>query len=782
MKYFVLLVSNIKKQKGSFLGLFFLMSIISATLCGVLSIWKSSESYIEKESKRLGFGEIIYWTSEFPDKDAMKKTMEKVDGVSNAELIPILYMDMDKNGKESSGYHMIYEYQPSVREYRIFNKGQTAYEQGKVELCKGEILAPVSFCSMYDVKEGDAVSVHFRGRKEKKKFVIRGFFEDPLCGSSMMTIKNILMNQEDFRSLREEAEGKQSGYFVNVSVGDSKDTPKQIQNRIGEETEISSYQNVMFLRSSLKSFMMLLQKIIFAFLLTFSILLFFVVMIVAGHSINSGIEQNYVNLGILKALGFTKTHLRLLLCLQYMLALVLGILPGTLLSGVIIWGYDQATVQVNGILPTGQIPVLLDVLCIGGMLFMILLYIVIKSRKIGKITPIRAIRGNREEVFFDSRLTTKIHGKGLHFWLAMRQLLSGRKQYIGACLISALLVFFLSLGTRVQNWIGEDGEGVINAMGMASIHGRSYDFSIEYKEKGLREEVEDTIRKYSEISAQYQTIRYLTGKIEHSDCMVNVISHPEYYNILDGRTCRYENEVVVTEVIAGENGISIGDTVKVSINGKKMEYLVTGISQCANEMGANFGMSQEGYERIAGTGTNYLENYQLADPEKKEAVLESLAKEYHKTQIVVEDNSWSGVDGVVSAIEGVEVLMYAVSAIFILIAVCMAAGRIRYKEQQDLGIYKALGFQSRHLRLAFAIRFGLVSTLGAVLGILFSAGFNDKLVGMILRQFGAGSFSSSLVLGKMLLPALIIVLVFFGFSYLAARRIKKTDPVILLRE
>lgn len=177
MKYFVLLISNIKKQKGSCLGLFFLMVIISATLCGVLSIWESSNSYIEKEEERLGIGEIIYWTSEFPEKEAMKEELEKVKGVGGAELLPVLYMELEVNGKESTAQNVLYEYQPSQRDYHIFKEGQAVFEEGSVELKEGEVLVPISFRSIYDVAEGDTVSFYFKGSEEKTGLKIRGFLK-----------------------------------------------------------------------------------------------------------------------------------------------------------------------------------------------------------------------------------------------------------------------------------------------------------------------------------------------------------------------------------------------------------------------------------------------------------------------------------------------------------------------------------------------------------------------------------------------------------------------------
>lgn len=43
----------------------------------------------------------------------------------------------------------------------------------------------------------------------------------------------------------------------------------------------------------------------------------------------------------------------------------------------------------------------------------------------------------------------------------------------------------------------------------------------------------------------------------------HVIDQPERFHILEGRTCTADNEIVITEFIAANFGISIGDTVTV---------------------------------------------------------------------------------------------------------------------------------------------------------------------------------------------------------------------------
>ena len=85
------------------------------------------------------------------------------------------------------------------------------------------------------------------------------------------------------------------------------------------------------------------------------------------------------------------------------------------------------------------------------------------------------------------------------------------------------------------------------------------------------------IPKESRTSAyQYKLSR---GFLNRKEYLMNVISAPEYYNILEGRTCIYENELVLTQLAADELGIGIGDDVKLGIGDKEKEFIISGIYQ-----------------------------------------------------------------------------------------------------------------------------------------------------------------------------------------------------------
>jgi len=54
------------------------------------------------------------------------------------------------------------------------------------------------------------------------------------------------------------------------------------------------------------------------------------------------------------------------------------------------------------------------------------------TEKISEISPMRAISGGRESVFFANRLNRPINGSTLNFKLAIRQLTSNKRQYLSS--------------------------------------------------------------------------------------------------------------------------------------------------------------------------------------------------------------------------------------------------------------------------------------------------------------------------------------------------------------
>lgn len=785
MKYINLLRADMKSQKGSLTGIFMLVLIITVSLCAVISVWGNSNVYEREQIGRIGYGDITYWLSGIPDREKLVKQVEELEEVDRVEVQDIViftrYYVGDLVGVDGS-LHLL---DVADDRHHIFQDDLESLLETSGELQDGEIYVPSSFCSLYDVKTGDVVKLATAEGEKEEIFTIKGFFEDPVAGSSLMGMKEALMTRNDMERLAakldvagEAAQGRRASVLHIFRVQDSALSFGEFQKVLNENSDLMAVWGFSYGKGTIMGFMLILQNIFAGFLLVFVMILLIVAMIIIGHSISSSIEQNYVDMGILKAIGYTRNDLCTVRLLQYLLVVLGGMIVGLPISALVVREINRLMVTVTGLLIPSDIPIRNSLLALGLILLIITGFICIKTVKIGKITPIRAIRGGAEDVYFKSRFMAPIRKGGLSFWLAYRQLVSGKKQYISACFVASLLVFFLSLTARMEAWIGPDGKGLTD-----SFSASRFDIGVECTDKELAEEIEELIAARAGITDSYRFSmnRAAVGQIEY---LMNIISEPEYLNLLLGRTCLYQNEIVVTQTVADELNVGIGDTVPVSFGGKELDFIISGIYQCANDMGDNFGIGREGFRRFLEADDeepSYYTYYLLQDASLMEELSQLLVETYGD-KISVDENDWSGVDSILLVLSVLMVFMYVITIVFVLITVTLTGSKILYKEQHDLGVYKSLGYESGKLRLAFALRFGIVSVLGSVLGILLSVALTDPLATVMLKMCGISQFVSSLSLVRMALPALIVSAMFLFFAYFAAGRVKKVEPGILIVE
>ena len=121
MRYVTLLKANIKKQTGSFFGIFILIFIITVSLCGVLAIWSNSRNYVSKQMDRVGFGDITSWVLGRDTTDNLKEQIEGVEETDKAEIQEVIFVNYHVNGYDAGVNGLIAEYNPKQYDYYIYN-------------------------------------------------------------------------------------------------------------------------------------------------------------------------------------------------------------------------------------------------------------------------------------------------------------------------------------------------------------------------------------------------------------------------------------------------------------------------------------------------------------------------------------------------------------------------------------------------------------------------------------------------------------------------------------
>lgn len=550
-------------------------------------------------------------------------------------------------------------------------------------------------------------------------------------------------------------------------------------NRVmNENTALSLYTEFIHSEDAIAGFMLILQNAFSGLLIAFVFILLFVTMVALGHSLSSGIEADMVNMGILETVGFTTGKLRQIQLLQYLTAIASGMMAGFILSVPVSRIASEKMITTTGIHIPVKLPFGWILLSYLAVLLLLFLFIYMKTGKVGRITPMMAIRGEglAQLPFAEKTVLCRIKSNALYFRLALRQLSTAKRRYIGACIVAVLLVFFASLVGRMDSWLGRDGKGMMDAFNPAD-----HDVGVQVFGELTADEAEELVSSYTEITDSY-LLAMPNVSVNGTSYTANVISEPERFHMIQGKTCQGENEIVVTEFVAKDMDVKVGDRLMVQGDKSREEYTVSGIYQCANDMGANIGMSRDGYLKIGQDDPHlWCYHYFLANPSVKAEITEALETAYGG-EVHVHENSWPGLYGIISAMRALVVFMYGTVFVFTLIVTAMTGSKILVAETGDLGIYKAIGFTSTKLRLTFALRFFLAAVAGSVIGMILAAVCTDSLVSAVMKLAGISNFASHPGVGEILFPAGVVILLFTAFSYLAAGRIKRVAVTVLMGE
>ena len=785
--------AGMKRHKRSLFGIAILMFLTALSLTAVLMIAFAGNSYIREEMERAGFGDLTAWTADVPDMEFLLESIRGQEGVENAEVQRLIFSEYEANGVESDSEGQMIPWVSSESgistrsRYRFFENNLSGYAKAPEEIGEREVYVSPSMKSMMNLEPGDTITFPIARGGRKISLTVAGYYEDPFMGSSMIGMKGFLISEETYEEILSVIEESgmdalaRDGSMIHMETAEEI-TVSEMNKVLTTNTPLSMYTEFIHSAKTIAGFMMILQNAFSALFAAFAVVLLGAALAVMGHSISGLVEQEWKNYGILKTIGFTGKQLTGQVVMQYMTAVGSGVVLGMFLAIPVSGRISRMMVTTTGVLLPIRFPILP---CMGVLAVLLLLsagFCFLRLGRLGRISPMAAIRRENGEqdnrgkhMGYNPRIPV-IRAKGLTFHLALRQVLTGSKRYISACLVAAMLVFFASLAGRINGWLGTDGKGMMDAFNPADL-----DLGVQVLGKLPAQEMEQMVLSYTDITDSYM-LAMPSVSVNGTNYTANVITEPERFHISAGQTCMEEDEVVLTEVLAADLGAEVGDLVTIRGNKGSREFRVSGIYHCANDMGANLGMNREGYLSIGEDDSRlWCYHYFLSDTSRKQALTEELEQTYGG-DVHVHENSWPGLFGIISAMHVLIIFLYGVSAVFICIVTGMAGARILDTEQKDIGIYKSIGCSVQMLRLSFALRFGLVSAVGAVIGTLAAVCFTDVIVSSIMRLAGISNFASGNTPGSILFPGLAVTFLFLWFAWLLAGRIRKEDMNVLTAE
>lgn len=380
---------NFRKGKGAYISIGILLFVVSVSLVSVMTIYSNSRERDIQVLKEDGFGDMLGLVHA---NDALQKLgtnqenviskIKQCDSVEKVKAVPAVYTFL--TNRADSTQMIVMDYQNQKFTYTQYN------EQGKrIEnpvLKNNEISVPVSFKQLYHYKIGD--NLVMGGGKHKFTYQIASYFEDPYMGSSMIGIKTVLVNEKSMQQLQKTADlaGEsylQTGKVLSIFKKNKESSDEQFERKLNEQTSYATYCWITMSQKQAVGYMLLLTNIFSGVLVVFVLVLLGAAMIVLSHNIRNGIEQNYENLGILKALGITSLDMQISTWLSYLIMAVVGTFFGIPVASLLVRTINKITMPATGLYVSSAISIPKSLFVCMGILLVTTVFTLWKTKKSG---------------------------------------------------------------------------------------------------------------------------------------------------------------------------------------------------------------------------------------------------------------------------------------------------------------------------------------------------------------------------------------------------------------
>lgn len=245
-----------------------------------------------------------------------------------------------------------------------------------------------------------------------------------------------------------------------------------------------------------------------------------------------------------------------------------------------------------------------------------------------------------------------------------------------------------------------------------------------------------------------------------------------------------DNEIYLPLKVMEEKELKTGDSLYLSKDGKKTEFIIAG--NCKDALlGADLMgtvrvlVSEKGYEKIE-EYSDLKGMVYAVDSEEPEKLADAFNREDIKTQFS---------DGQ-SLIKMAYVMDMVIAGLLLVVSICLiiiSMVILRFtivftlnEEFREIGVMKAIGIPEYHIRGIYIVKYLMIAAVGAGIGFFAGIPFGNLLLaqvsGNIVMEAEGNTWLISLV------SALLILLIVVLFCYRCTGRLKKFSPIDAIRE
>ncbi|MBO6230620.1 MAG: FtsX-like permease family protein [Ruminiclostridium sp.] len=617
------------------------------------------------------------------------------------------------------------------------NENITAVERGKAYI-SGNVP------KMSGIGVGDKFTVKFGNAELELEYA--GFAKDAFLGAEFAANTRFILNSQDYAVLN-------SDEYAELSAGstyyiDTDDVPAL-------EASLADANGILLsIDAGQMRLAYVMSMIVAALLLIVSVCLILVAFVVLRFTIGFTLEEEFREIGVMKAVGIKNSSIRRLYLVKYFGISIVGALIGFICS--LPFG-DMLLASVSETMVLGtENSSFTALLCCIAVVGIIMLFCWGSTRRIKKMSPIDAVRSGQTGERFRKKSIMHL-GKsrlGTTFFLAVNDVISSPKQYgiitaVFAILLMLVMILantantlnsekllFLFGTTKSDVYITMTGD-VMDAMGDPANGNERLRHSFDELEKTLAE---------NGMPGKVHVERMYTIPVSFGCEKTNMVfqicpqTHASDYVYEEGTAPMYDNEIALTYLVAERLGARIGDTVTLTVNGENRKCIITALFQSFGQLGKT-GRLHESFD-VNGLQPSSAYSFQIDfddHPGKDEIDRRvELLKNIYDTKNVFNAAEFvkdcTGASDTIAAVKNM--ILIVTLLIVILIAVLMERSFIS-REKAEIALMKAVGFNNASVIAHHTLRFAIVALISSVISAVLCIPLTKLAIDPIMGIMGA---------------------------------------------
>lgn len=653
-------------------------------------------------------------------------------------------------------------------------------EDKPLTLQSGEIAFPKLEAEKNHLQVGDRVSIII-GEVEQE-FTIAAITKDVAFGTAFMGFKRVLISEEDFEHFENQEEQIRTNiYCINEADKDEflSDWPKQ------------NFTVISMVDRATLSMAYIMDMLIAAILIIVSICLILIAFMVLRFTIIFTLQEDFREIGIMKAIGLRDAGIKGIYLIKYFGIAVLAAFFGVIASFPFGKMLLEQTI-VNLVVKNARQNIWMHIICAVIVVGVVLLFSNASANRLRKFSAIEAIRngsnGERYQAKSRMRLWTKKYMKP-GFYMACNDIISNPKRFLTLAITFCLGTLLILIPLSALHTL--TGDNIVEQFSLASSdvymnNGKADDYVAEKNVENILEDLKEIEKMLQEhnLDAKVGTdVGYLIpcysyDKEKMVSCMTlqAIGSWKRSYEVLEGREPEAEDEIILTDIMAKEMKVVIGDTITFQYPDREEQFIVTGIYQSMLNMGKGFRVSH-----AAKLDMNYISGLLCIQVELdgmgSDEAFERINKIFPNYEVKQAQEFIDDMTGNISQI--IQSVMYLLTVVVLVINGLITALMMKAmiaKERGDIALLKSIGFSNQKICVWQIERVLLILLVSIVSGVLLSKLLAPCTIGPIFAMMGANKIQLEVKPLETYVIYPLILLVVTGFvACLCALEVRKVD-------